>query len=252
MTELIKSINDNYSDLISLIITFILCWITYKQMKIARKATEVALDQLKLNKQPYISLEVKKTDGTHCFSGDRRQLHINIELLNAGDSPAINVYTFAHLELQHTKNKYNDTNVVDMDYIPNFKNSVKVNENAIAQVRFETREINMLVNDLRHRYVKNIERIEYTPCKSPYKGTILVVEVFYRNVLGQWFRHILRQGILRLIDNKKNTIPPCELKEDTCFTLQLISPQFSVSTVELIDESIINKKLEQYKEELYY
>ena len=68
------------------------------------------------------------TLGGKCFSGTRRQLHIDVELENVGDSPALTTYTFAYLELQNTKHVKNGSNIVDMDYLPDFIKCIKANE----------------------------------------------------------------------------------------------------------------------------
>lgn len=127
---------------------------------------------------------------------------------------------------------------------------------------FETSEINMLVEDLRIEHEKNVQRLRVNPYQTPYRGTVLVIEIYYRNVLGQWFKNTLRQEIRWLNDKNakprktndinENTIPPCLLNENTEFELQLVSPKFSVFSTNLVEAKEIEHKLEQYKEDLKY
>ena len=105
-----------------------------------------------------------------------------------------------------------------------------------ASIRFETFEINMLVEDLRINHEKNVKRLIVNPYRPHYRGTVLVIEVYFRNVLGQWFKNTVRQEIAWLIDKhaeprkthniNENTIPPRPL--------------------------VIEEKLLQYKDDLKY
>lgn len=267
--ELLQYINTNLSGVLGVVVAIITALITlvyvvftYKQMKTAQNATETAIKQLQLNNQPCIIAEISQTYGSKCFSETRRQLNIHIQLENVGDSPALTVYTFAHLELQHIKHAQNGSSTVNMDYLPDFIKCIKMGEQAKASVRFETFEINMLVEDLRINHEKNLKRLITNPYQSHYRGTVLVIEVYYRNVLGQWFKNILRQEISWLNDKhaeprktndvNENTIPPRILEKNTEFKLQLVSPKLSVFKTDLIEPQVIEEKLSRYKNDLKY
>ena len=131
----LQYINTNLSGVLSAVIALITALITlvyvvftYKQMKATQNATDTAIKQLQLNNQPCVIAEISRTYGGKCFSGTRRQLHIDVELENVGDSPALTTYTFAYLELQNTKHVKNGSNIVDMDYLPDFIKCIKANE----------------------------------------------------------------------------------------------------------------------------
>lgn len=267
--QYIHYINSNLAGVLSVVVAIITALITlvyvvftYKQMKATQNATETAIKQIQLNNQPCIIAEILQTYGSKCFSETRRQLKIELELENVGDSPALSIYTFAYLELQHIKHVKNESNIVNMDFLPDFTKCIKVGEKSKASVRFETFEINMLVEDLRINYEKNIERLRSNPCQPSYRGTVLVVEVYYRNVLGQWFKNTVRQEISWLNNThaeprkthniNENTIPPCPLEQNTEFELQLVSPKLSVFATDLINVTEIEGKLEQYKRNLKY
>lgn len=267
--ETLQYINTNFSGVLSVavaiitaLITLVYVIFTYKQMKAAQNANEAAIKQLRLGNQPCIIAEISRTFGSKCFSGTRRQLHIELTLENVGDSPALCVYTFAHLELQHTRNNTNNSNIVNMDYVPDFNKCLKVGAQDKSSVRFETSEINMLVEDLRIGHGKNVQRLVTDPHRTPYRGTVLVVEIYYRNVLGQWFKNTLRREIKWLNDKNvkprktnyinENTIPPCPLNSNTEFELHFISPKFSVFSTALVEAKEIEEKLEQYKKYLKY
>lgn len=105
-------------------------------------------------------------------------------------------------------------------------------------------------------------RLRTNSYHPPYRGTVLVIETYYRNVLGQWFKNTIRQEILWLNDKhaaprktndiNENTIPPRLLEQDTEFELQLVSPRLSVLSTELINSTVIEEKLEKYSRYLKY
>lgn len=267
--ELLQYIDANFSGVLSVavsaitaLVTLVYVIFTYKQMKASQASTETAIKQLQVSNQPCIITEISETCGSKCFSGTRRQLRVELNLENVGDSPALSVYAFAHLELQYTKHIKSSSNIVEMDFLPDFIKCIKVGENGVASVRFETFEINMLVEDLRINYEKNMMRLRTNSYHPPYRGTVLVIETYYRNVLGQWFKNTIRQEILWLNDKhaaprktndiNENTIPPRLLEQDTEFELQLVSPRLSVLSTELINSTVIEEKLEKYSRYLKY
>ena len=107
-----------------------------------------------------------------------------------------------------------------------------------------------------------MHRLRTNPYKHPYRGTVLVVEVYYKNLLGQWFKNTLKQQICWLVDVNasqrktenlnENTIPPCLLGRDTDFTLQLVSSKFSPAGIELVGIDEVQEKLDPYQEELSF
>lgn len=266
--ELIQNINANYSGILSVIvaaitaiITLVYVVFTFKQMQAAQKSAELASKQMRLSNQPCVVVDISQTAGSPCFpDSTRRQLNIALELENIGDSPALELYTLSYLELQHIKNVSDGSSIVDMFYYPDYRKYLKANSKDTASVSYETDEINMLVEDLRYCHEKNMSRIRTNPSKHPYHGTVLVVEVYYKNLLGQWFKNTLRQEISWLIDKNapprkthnlnENTIPPCILGRETSFSLQLIAPRFSAAGIELVSAEDVKEKLEPCSEAL--
>ena len=266
--EILQYINNNFSGILSVlvsaitaIITLVYVVFTFKQMKAAQKSAELASEQMRISNQPCVVVDIQNTSGSTCFpDSTRRQLHIELEIENIGDSPALEVYALSHLELQHTKNVSDGSNIVDMYYYPDYKKYLRANTKETVSVRYETDEIHMLVEDLRYCYEKNMSRIRNNPYKHPYRGTILVVEIYYKNLLGQWFKNTFRQEINCLVDDNapprktnnvdENRIPPCTLGRDTAFTLGLIAPRFSASGIELVEVDEVKERLTPYEEAL--
>jgi len=98
-----------------------------------------------------------------------------------------------------------------------------------------------------------MERIATDPSKSSFKGTNLIIKVFYKNIVGQWFESTLIQEIAWLINTSENaperktnslnevTIPPKKLYPDMSFKLQLISERLSPVEIKIIEVEQVKK-----------
>lgn len=260
--EFLIEVNANYSGLLTVLVALITAFITlayvhmaYKQFALSKLSLESAERQTKLNSQPCIIPKITETIGTELFTETRRQLHFNVELNNVGNSPAIAIFTIGHLKLRYTKHE--DTDKVDMCFYPDFMPILSLNEKAIAGISFEAKEIELLVEDLEHAYRLNIERLKTDGHRPSYRGTNIVIKVYFKNLLGQWFESTLTREIAWLIDLfkeksdshdlNKYTIPPKKLLKNTRFKLQLISERFSPADIRLIDADAVRNILDSYK-----
>lgn len=265
--EILVELNSNYSGVLSLLIsvltaitTIIYVVITNKQVKITKISLEQMEKHFKLNNQPCIIPKITSTEGSKCFYKTRRQLHINLDIENVGDSPALCVYTVGYLKLKHIQNDGSD--IVDMYYLPDYISKVSINQVESSSIRFETKEIRLLIKDLEVNYRLNMERIATDASISPFKGTDLVIKVFYKNIVGQWFESTLTQEIAWLINTSENnserktnslnevTIPPKELYPDTSFELQLVSERLSPVEIRIIELEQVKETIERYKDDM--
>ena len=112
MLEFIKIINSDYagvlsllSSLIMVVVTIIYVGHTKRQANYAKESAELVAKQMKIDKQPCIVPYVTDSCGSAWDTTDytRMQLGFTIKLRNVGDSPAINVYTLADIELQFSE-----------------------------------------------------------------------------------------------------------------------------------------------------
>ena len=255
MCEALNAVNE-YAGVLSVAVSFITAAITliyviftYKQMKATQDTLKASLKQIKVDKQPCIVYKEIKTEGTNCFYKKRRQLHVNLKLQNIGDAPAMSIYVFSHLELQYSEETLR---YVNMEYLPDFVPFLKVGSKVDVSTRYETNEINLLLEDLSVASAKNIHRVNTDATKERYKYANLVIEIYYKNILGQWFkneRHIEVLGILETKENDKKAMvkPANSLKDNVWFELQLIAPAFSQSDIGMVDGREIKDKLKSYE-----
>ena len=247
---------NTYSGVLNLVVSFIMAIITlvyvvftYKQAQAAQNALKTTIKQIKVEKQPCVVYENVKGVGSDCFGNGRRQLHIQLELENIGNSPAMSVYVFSYLELQHIKS---ESNIVNMYYLPDFVSFIKENSKVEVSTRFEEDEINLLLEDLSIASAKNIQRIKDDPTRFPYLGTTLVIEIYYKDILGQWFKNVKHISIAEIEENNKRgkgkVISPANLlKDNVWFGLRFIAPQFSKNSIEMVEEAEIKEKLKLYE-----
>jgi len=231
------------------IITLVYVIFTYKQMRAAQNAIKMSDKQLKLDKQPCVVFDEITTAGTDCFYKTRRQLNVNMKLQNIGDSPALSVYVFSYLKFQYN----GEDNRVDMYYLPDFVPFLKVGIDVDVSVTYEEDEINKLLEDLSIAEAKNITRINTDASKTPFKHTSLVIEIYYKNLSGQWFKNVRSIEILGILekkedDERKIVSPANSLKDDVWFELELINPAFSSSNLVIIEEHEIKSKLQIYSD----
>lgn len=236
---------------ITAIITLIYVLFTYRQMRAAQDALKMSAKQLKVDKQPCIVYKEIETSGSNCFYKTRRQLHISMKLQNIGDAPALSIYVFSHLKLQYSEKALQ---IVNMEYLPDFIPFLEVNSKIDVSTRYETYEINMLLEDLTVSSAKNIHRIKTDASKPPYKNADLVIEVYYKNMLGQWFKSERCIEILDILEKedsgeKKTVNPPNSLKDDVWFELRLVPSAFSQSDIIMVDVNELKDKLQCYERE---
>lgn len=252
MIDIINHYSGVFSVAVSLItalVTLIYVVFTYKQMKAAQEGLKISAEQIKTEKQPCIVYDEIDAPGSECFWKERRQLHINLELENIGDSPAVSIYVFSYFKLQYVNEP---SNIVNMFYLPDFVPFLKANSKASVSTRYEEREIYRILEDLGISHVKNMQRIKSDPTKSAYKSPELIIEIYYKNILGQWFKNERCIEVLDVLEKTeqgdfKALNPPDDLKEDMQFKLQFIAQEFGLSNLKLVDEDEIERKLKPFK-----
>lgn len=246
MTNLLQSINTNYSAVLTLftsilmvIVTIIYVWFTKKQADYARKSVETLITQIKVDKQPCIVPTILETNGTAFNATDyvRMQLHFKVKLDNCGDSPATNIFTFAFIELQNEIDEQGEKEIIMGAVLPDFVHAIMSKEAETTSLHFETREIEMLINDLSICINKNWERIKNNPSKNHIHGPNIIIKVFYRNIMGQWYTSTLIKEIAWLEykespkskknNSSKKIILPKSIKAGDDYNAVLISDKYS-------------------------
>lgn len=268
MLDIIKMINNDYAGVLSLlssiimvIVTIIYVGHTKRQANYAKESVELVAKQMKIEKQPCIVPHVTDSSGAAFDATDdtRIQLGFEINLKNVGDAPAINIYTFADIELQFTHDDKGNKKHLPATLLPEFIQALSVGEEAKVHIHFETSEVKAMVKELRKAMEKNWERIRTDPTHHHYTGANLIIRVLFKNIMGQWGESTISYEIPWLeFENpppqkthnlNENTIPPKRIREGDQFKAVLSSPHMAPFSFEMIDTARVKAVLEECTDE---
>ena len=164
MLEFIKIINSDYagvlsllSSLIMVVVTIIYVGHTKRQANYAKESAELVAKQMKIDKQPCIVPYVTDSCGSAWDTTDytRMQLGFTIKLRNVGDSPAINVYTLADIELQFSEDSAGNKKLLPASLLPGFTQALSAEEETDINIHFETSEVKALICELNSVYTRS-------------------------------------------------------------------------------------------------
>lgn len=268
MLEFIKVINSDYagvlsllSSLIMVVVTIIYVGHTKRQANYAKESAELVAKQMKIDKQPCIVPYVTDSYGSAWDATDytRMQLGFTIKLRNVGDSPAINVYTLADIELQFTEDSVGNKKLLQASLLPGFVQALSAEEETEINIRFETSEIKALICELRKASEKNRERLRTNPSHHHYTGAKLIVRVFFKNLMGQWCESTISHEIAWLAyknpppqkthNLNENTIPPKEIREGDEFKAVLSSHHIAPFVFAMTTDKHVIDVLQGYTDE---
>ena len=82
---------------------------------------------------------------------------------NVGDSPAINVYTLADIELQFSEDSAGNKKLLPASLLPGFTQALSAEEETDINIHFETSEVKALICELRKASEKTGNASEQIP-----------------------------------------------------------------------------------------
>lgn len=191
---------------INVIATVVLVSVTafyaYLTWRILR-ATEV---QSKLSLDPVVGIKVVKGGISEVFGPDRRNMSFELELVNVGNAPAIEVRVDAEVAFRHTSIKGNKTVPArfEPDVIPFIRPGEK---NTDCHPNFGDKAVIHFFDDVRESLRLNWHRIDTDPSKESFDASRLRVICYYRNSLSQCFRSYYETEIDLWGDDPKDPIP---------------------------------------------
>lgn len=268
MLEFIKTINSDYagvlsllSSLIMVVVTIIYVGHTKCQANYAKESATLVAKQIKIDKQPCVVPYVADSQGSAWEATDytRMQLGFTIKLKNVGDSPAINVYTLADIELQFTEDTDGNKKLLPASLLPGFAQALSAEEETEINIFFETSEIKALFSELDKAQKKNWERLRTNPGHNHYTGAKLIVRVFFKNLMGQWCESSISHEIAWLVyknpppqkthNLNENTIPPKEIRAGDEFKAVLSSNHVAPFKYTMTTEESVVSVLQNYTKE---
>ena len=268
MLEFIRMINNDFASVLSLlssiimvIVTIIYVGHTRRQANYAKESVELVAKQFKTEKQPCIVPAL--VDSYGCAFGttnySRIQLGFDINLKNSGDAPAINIYAIAEIELQFTNDSDGNKSLLSAALLPNYVQAISSGEEKRVNIHFETREVNLLIKDLTKAHELNIERIRTDPSQNHYYGARLIVHVYYKNIMGQWWESTISYEIswLRYKNPPRNkthnlneiTIPPKQIHKGDEFKATYVSDGLAPFKCKMTNDEQVRTVLKKYLDE---
>ena len=266
MIEFIKTLNNDFAAVISCIIsmitavtTIIYVVFTYRQMKATQDSVKLLQVEMKQDKQPCIVVSIKRVySGSANASNGRRWMPVEFSLENISDAPALSIFVISHLELQHVHVSSGQKNINMFSgplFIPSLKAGVSQNES----LHYENKQIDLMFQDLFTCLQKDWKRLATDPYQNHFRGTELVIQVFYKNLNGQWFESKITQEIAWAFDETTKkmtnhnlnefTFPPRAVTMKDSFELQLVSLNLSPLQVHMVDQKKVDKALIPYKDD---
>ncbi len=266
MIEFIKALNTDFAAVISCIIslitavtTIVYVVFTYRQVKATQDSVKLMQVEMKQEKQPCMIVSINQVySGCASATNGRRWMPVEFSIENISDTPALSIFAISHLELQSLYVSVGQKNVNMFSgplFIPYLKAGVSHN----GSLHYENEQIDLMFKDLLASMQKNWKRLETNPYQHSFRGTELVIQVFYKNLNGQWFESKLTREIVWAFDEitktktKHNlnefTFPPREITPEDSFELQMTSPYLSPLQVHMVNREEVDKALSPYKKE---
>ena len=178
---------------------------------------------------------------------------------NVGDSPAINVYTLADIELQFSEDSAGNKKLLPASLLPGFTQALSAEEETDINIHFETSEVKALICELRKASEKNWERLRTNPSYHHYTGAKLIIRVFFKNLMGQWCESTISYEIAWLAyknpapqkthNLNENTIPPKEIREGDEFKAVLSSHHIAPFVFAMTTDKHVIDVLQGYTDE---
>ena len=253
ITELLKSINNDYSAVLSaifslllLIITLIYVMLTYRQVQQLEKSHKISVI-------PTLVPDIVEAKGTEYFGDEkfrRRQLGVKCKVQNIGDGPALRIYSKIRFKYNYIDFKDYDE-LFEYSYL-GYLASMEENE---LEMHFETIKIEKMIEDFSIKHAKNMYRVRVNPHHKVFLGPSLVIELVYSNIHGQFFKTVVGREISSLKaynrnDEEKQHIfwsTEEELKDDEPFELTLMNPIFQSFEITPLENNAAIEFIEKYE-----
>lgn len=253
--DLLKEINQDYSNLLTALFSFLLFAVTavyviftYKQVKISKKSIALNIDYLKQLENEHktsitpvlVPIDVKTHGGGlfQIYETWNRKLNVYCNIKNIGNSPAIQIYAKIGVKLKFVTENEHSTST-EYRYI----GALAINENNDAMMSFEKDKLTSLLEDISIMLKKNIDKVKNNNGQKLVAGSTLVINLVYSNIHNQYYKTIYERDIIGLsvIEDEKNErnylINELELGDNEQFELMLINPSSSRLEFTLLSET---------------
>lgn len=239
---------------IQALFTIILVLITGYYAIVTNHLVKNSREQILMQYVPVLGVKIKKIEIGGEFGPGRRQLHIDMEITNIGNAPAINVLLDAEIQLQYSN--IDNNNIIPSRFEPESipfilsGNSVKNSDNEERLNYFTPGFGNSLVyallEDFKENERLNLERKENNILVE-YKKPKLSLFLYYQNSLSEFFKSTwevfidLEKISIPQPDGRTYLSPKYPEKNESVKIHELNIPRPIFSTIHISKENIIDE-----------
>jgi hypothetical protein len=168
--------------------TVVLVVVTCVYVYLTRRLLDSAVQQARLASNPVIGITITSMYIGSEFGPRRRNFNVEVKLTNVGNAPAIEVLLDAEIILQYSAIDGEDAipSRFEPSSIAFLRPGEEVEDN-FTNCNFGDRCITHLFDDFREYDRLNTLRIETDPSQPAHPFSELVIYVYYKNNLGQYF-----------------------------------------------------------------
>ena len=196
-----------YSGALSFLATLVLVAITAYYAYVTKGILEATANQARLAQSPVVGINLVAVHISEVFGQDRRNMSVSLDVANVGNAPAIELLVDAEIDLQHSD--INGLKTIPARFTPEMIAYLRPGENSDKpSPNFGNTTIAHFFDDVRESNRLNLHRIKTDPTRDSYRASRLRVVVYYRNVLGQYFKSVLETDISLWEPGSDNEIPP--------------------------------------------
>ncbi|AKB36123.1 hypothetical protein MSSAC_1533 [Methanosarcina siciliae C2J] len=246
ITDFLKMINRDYSNLLTALFSFLLFLVTavyviytYVQVGISKKSIALNRDYLKqlenehkTSVTPVLVSDGVSTHGGACYplnGSSNRRLMVLCNIKNIGNSPAIKIYTKIGLKFKFEEYK---GRVFSSEY--HYAGSLAINDKNTSVMFFDGEKVSLLLEEISVMCEQNTNTIINHTGGKLAESTTLIIDCVYSNIHSQYFKTCYEIGVhgITAIDSKKNErkisrsdVPM--LKDNEEFELMFVDPSYS-------------------------
>jgi len=205
--DILKLAKD-YESVLSLALTLGLVTVTTIYVIITKRILESSVKQSLLSSNPVIGINLGKMIIGEVYGPSRRNLSIDLTLSNIGNAPAIEVLIDSEIELKYTS--INGNKIIPSRFEPYEIPFIRPNQDLsdkFSSLSFGNTLITYLIDDFRECERLNIHRINTDPTQESFKASKLIIHVYYKNNLEQYFisKYVTYLHIEKFPNNKETS-----------------------------------------------
>ena len=184
--EAFKSLIDSYGSMMNFMSSILLACITLWYAISTKKILKATIDSTNLSQCPVIAFEINNISIGKCYGPKRRNMGIEVKIVNIGDSPAINIIIDSEIELNHTS--ISTENIIPSRFEPDVITFLMEKASKEESFSYGNTFLIHFFDNSRECHRLNMHRIETDPSKEAFKEGTLHVYAYYSNAFGQTYK----------------------------------------------------------------